>query len=143
MNVKCKYCGISRRTFFVLKHEESCALNPKHLKLCPVCENPIKNKGNATCSTSCANTLFRTGENNPNWKESNYITTCFLYHEKKCVVCEERKIVAVHHYDEDRTNNRPENLIPLCPTHHQYFHSRYRDEVEYIIEEYRKKFIGD
>lgn len=84
-----------------------------------------------TCSHACANTYFRTGESHPNWKQSSYRTTCFLNHEKRCVVCGEDKIVEVHHLDEDKLNNLPENLIPLCPTHHQYWHSRFR----YLIED--------
>jgi predicted HNH restriction endonuclease len=42
--------------------------------------------------------------------------------------------------DENRKNNNPSNLVPLCPTHHQYIHSRYRDEVLPIVEEYMKNF---
>lgn len=53
----------------------------------------------------------------------------------------ENKIVDLHHYDKDRENNSPENLIPLCPTHHQYVHSRYKDEVMGIIDDYRDNFI--
>ena len=95
-----------------------------------------------TCSKSCANTHFRKG-----WQPdfiSHYTTICWRYHEKRCVVCEEDKIVAVHHYDEDHENNDPANLIPLCPTHHQYMHSRFRVEIEqrvldYILE-FRERF---
>jgi hypothetical protein len=84
--------------------------------------------------------LFRSGEQNPNWKDTRYRTTCFAYHKKQCVVCGEDKIVSVHHMNEDRTDNSPENLIPLCPTHHQYFHSRYRNEVEHKIVKYLEKW---
>lgn len=97
------------------------------------------------CSRSCAN---HRGEG-LKWAEkrehdlTHYRSICFAHHEKKCVVCEERKIVTVHHLDEDHTNNNPENLIPMCPTHHQYWHSRYRSDVEDIvrlyIESWKKK----
>lgn len=100
-------------------------------KKCPVCikEFKIKWKNQMTCSYSCSNTYFRSGENHPKWKDSRYRTTCFLYHKKECIICGENKIVAVHHYDGNNKNNKPDNLIPLCPTHHQYWHSRYRPEL--------------
>ena len=113
------------------------------IKECPVCKNEFETlsghkREKTTCSHSCSNTFFRSGDNNPNWKEDSYRTTCFLYHKKECVVCGENNIVEVHHLDEDNKNNSPYNLIPLCPTHHQYWHSRYRGEVEPIIINYIK-----
>lgn len=68
-----------------------------------------------------------------------YVTICFLHHEKKCVICEESRIVTVHHLDENHENNNPANLISLCPTHHQYWHSRYR----YLIEEAVFRYIKE
>ena len=131
----CRYCSkeISRNN--MKRHESSCDKNPANLKQCPNCGKDFVGES-ATCSYSCSNSYFRSGKNNPNWKESNYRTTCFESHEKRCVVCGEDKIVAVHHFDHDHDNNDVENLIPLCPTHHQYCHSRYADEVTPIIEEY-------
>lgn len=116
------------------------------IKICPVCNSEFETlKGHSrektTCSHSCSNSHFRSGINNPNWKYTSYRSTCFHYHEKSCVVCGENKIVEVHHYDENHDNNEPTNLIPLCPTHHQYVHSRYKNDVIDVIEEYRKKFI--
>ena len=118
------------------KHEKACG-RPKILKSCPVCGTD-HSKGGITCSYSCSNSYFRSGENNPNWKEENYRTTCWEHHEKKCIICDEEKIVAVHHYDLNHDNNDPENLVPLCPTHHQYVHSKYKDCVQSIIDEYVK-----
>ena len=45
-------------------------------------------------------------------------------------------MVEVHHLDENHKNNSPSNLIPLCPTHHQYWHSRYKEEIEQIVIDY-------
>lgn len=121
-------------------------------KTCPVCENEFKTKKGSkeektTCSYACSNTYFRSGPNNPNWGEgidsnekNGYRRICFENHKKECLICGENKIVAVHHYDENRKNNSPENLIPLCPTHHSYVHSKFKDEVIPKIEEYRKSF---
>lgn len=128
-------------------------LNMKYKKIekeCPVCGNMFSvkeghKKEKTTCSHACANTYFRSGENNPNWKDdtslkskSTYVKICFRHHEKKCIVCGETKIVAVHHFDGNRKNNNPKNLIPLCPTHHCYWHSRYRKKIEKIVKEYHR-----
>lgn len=117
-------------------------------KECPVCNKTFKpgTKEQVTCSYSCSNTHFRSGSNNGSYKAAtkNYRTRCFEVHDKKCVVCGEDKIVAVHHYDENHDNNDIENLIPLCPTHHQYVHSRYREEVQPTIDAWREEFLrGD
>jgi hypothetical protein len=139
----CQFCceeiGISN----LKKHERTCYLNPSVLTECKVCSKPIKNykESKGTCSYSCANIYFRSGESNGNWQGNSYKSICFLHHDKKCVVCGENKIVAVHHYDYDHSNNDPANLIPMCPTHHQYVHSRYAKEVLPIIEEYIKEWI--
>ena len=68
--------------------------------------------------------------------ELNYQTICFKYHEKKCIICGETRIVAAHHYDHDHSNNDWKNLIPMCPTHHQYVHSKYCHLVEKEMRRY-------
>lgn len=120
-------------------------LYPQIEKICPICEKTFKTgkgspKEKSTCSYSCSNSYFRSGLNNPNWKEESYRSTCFLSHKKECVVCGENKIVEVHHLDEDKNNNRIENLIPLCPTHHKYWHSRFKSEIEKIVLNYIEDF---
>ena len=124
-------------------------------KVCPVCGNTFKaqeghKREKQTCSHSCSNTYFRSGENNPNWKdpeervskEARYRRICFSHHPTVCVYCGEDKTVAVHHYDEDHTNESPDNLIPLCPTHHMYIHSRYRDLVQPTVDLFRDNFLS-
>ncbi len=120
-------------------------------KECPVCSEIFETKENhrdekTTCSYSCSNTHFRSGENHPNWKEisdsktKKYRDICFKHHDKICIICEEDKIVEVHHYDEDHENNHPTNLIPICSTHHKYYHSRYKHLVKNTIDEYQHNF---
>ena len=120
-------------------------------RICPVCNKVFTilegaKKQRITCSHSCSNTHFRSGKDNGSWKDddkANYRTVCWRYHKKECIVCGEDKIVAVHHYDENRNNNNPENLIPMCPTHHSYYHSKYKDLVVDNIEEFRIKVVEE
>lgn len=121
-------------------------------KECPVCGNWFKTKlghykEKTVCSHSCANTFFRTGDDNPNYKNDNnlnglvsYRIICFRHHKKKCVCCDEKLIIEAHHYDGNKKNNKPENLVPLCPTHHKYWHSRFREKIRLIVDDYVKNF---
>lgn len=120
-------------------------LLPRYDKECPVCKKTFqvtKNDSKVTCGYSCSNTYFNGTSRNK--KITNYRTIAFKSHIKKCIVCGECRIVEVHHYDENHENNSPDNLIPMCPTHHQYFHSEYKYLVEDAIEEFRKsiQFVG-
>ncbi len=110
-----------------------------HDKTCPVCRVaftvPHRKRKQVTCSHACSNTFFRsTGKD----KTKQYRKACFTLNERKCIVCGEDRIVAVHHYDKDHNNMSPENLIPLCPTHHQYMHSRHIVHISDIVELFRK-----
>ena len=125
---------------------------PKITKSCPIRGHEFETKKGhkkekTVCSRSCSNTYFRTGKDNPNYKKdtdlngaASYRIICFRYHEKKCVCCDENLIVEVHHYDGNKNNNKPENLIPLCPTHHTYWHSKFRYKIRNNVDEYVKKF---
>ena len=118
-------------------------------KDCPVCGELFETKKGhprekTVCSHSCSNVYFRSGENNGMYKcgkATKYSTICFRHHKKECIICGEDKIVGVHHFDGNNKNHEPDNLIPLCPTHHTYYHSRYKDLVEQKIIDYRQKFI--
>ena len=140
--VNCHHCNKETTLGNIAKHEDSCYMNPKILKRCAVCDGVIKNykTSKGTCSRSCANTFFKSGENNGNFKGESYQFLCFSNHKKECIICKENKIVAVHHMNEDHNDNRIDNLVPLCPTHHQYMHSRYRSEILPKVEEYIEKF---
>ena len=137
--LNCQYCSRELKAPNLKRHKVACFENPANYRECPVCEKQIMNKDNLTCSTGCANTLLRTGTDNPNYNpdgRSAHRVICFEHHNHECIICEEKRIVAVHHYDEDNSNNDPKNLIPLCPTCHQVFHSRWRSDVEQRINDY-------
>ena len=138
----CKFCNEGKAVTSIKKHEKSCYLNPLNITPCKVCNNPIKDYKNSkgTCSHSCSNKFFSHLRNKPE-NYSRYTTICWKEHKKECIVCGENKIVAVHHYNENHEDNRIENLVPLCPTHHQYMHSRYAEEIKHIVDNYVNTFI--
>lgn len=109
-------------------------------KTCPVCNkvfvtrNHPKKEG-TTCSKSCAATWFKTGDTNPNWKGKSYRNAAFKKYGHKCFVCDETKVLDVHHLDGNHNNNSVENILPMCPTHHRYLHSKYKQEIETKINE--------
>ena len=119
----------------------------EHIKSCKCCRKEFVFKGRLNtkayeranfCSRSCAN-------NRKSWWKDNatgYRSIAFQHHEKECVVCGFNKIVAVHHIDENRSNNHPSNLIPLCPNHHEMVHSKWKEEIAPYIEEWQKQWAG-
>lgn len=136
---KCSHCSLKVGIPNIKKHEKNCYLNPENKKICPICKKPIKNfRHTTTCSHGCANSYFRSLKNNPNWKDEAYVSTCFYYHKKECIICKELNKVEVHHYDKNKKNNKPENLIPLCPTHHKYMHSKFKRLIIKKVIDFRK-----
>ena len=146
-NVNCQYCNEKVGISNIKRHEIGCYLNPVNIVACEVCEKPIKNfrTSKGTCSRSCANTYFKSGKNNGNWKNAinGYATLCYRHHEKKCIVCGEDGAVDVHHLDGNRENNAIDNLVPLCPTHHAYCHRglyhKIEDKIKKYLEDFKKK----
>ena len=138
----CEYCDKEYSLNNLNRHKNSCYLNPfirlEKLKICPVCAKEFFTNG-TTCSYSCSNTYFAKLRNKPE-TYSKYRTICFSEHKKECVICGETNIVEVHHYNEIHTDNTIDNLIPLCPTHHQYMHSKYKYLILNKIDLYKKQF---
>lgn len=113
-------------------------------KICPSCGQKFLAKSGhpkekKVCSVSCSNSFFIRKKSEDELK--SYRVVCFRYHKKECVVCGEKNIVTVHHFDECKENNSPENLIPMCPTHHQYWHSKYKMLVYDKVLKYRIEFM--
>jgi hypothetical protein len=107
---------------------------------CPVCGTRFQTQlgirdEKTTCSCKCANTYFRTKSNGP-----HYTKICWAYHKRECIVCGEQLIVVAHHHNSNHDDNCPENFIPLCPTHHQYWHSRHRHLIEEVVNDYVRNF---
>lgn len=145
----CKFCNKMLAINVIIRHQNRCVKNPnvaeEFKKICPICDKTFYHKEDrTTCSYACSNKFFRHGkEGGAQYKTDNYLINkskyrdiCFRYHEPKCVVCGEDKIVEVHHLDEIKSNNNPRNLIPLCPTHHQYWHSKFKHLIDNIVDKY-------
>lgn len=96
------------------------------------------------CSRTCANSVGGKAKSKKyHYDEvASYTTIAWRYHERKCLVCEEVNVVAVHHLNEIHSDNRPENLVPLCPTHHQYMHSKHKYLIEDKVSTYVKNKWG-
>ncbi len=116
----------------------------EHIKTCVCCGKDFIFKGrlktktyeNAKfCNISCANNRQSWWNNNA----KNYRTIAFNKHPRQCSICGFNKIVVVHHIDENKDNNHYSNLIPLCPNHHEMFHSKWKNEVAPLIDEWQKK----
>lgn len=146
--IKCIHCSEKVCIRNIKQHQDSCRLNPemiaKHTKGCPVCKKPFYGKDKSsgkekiTCSYACANKHF----NGRRRKLKRYRSICFRWHQKKCIICGEDKIVDVHHLDENNSNNDPGNLVPLCPTHHAYLHSRHRHLIIAKVYRYVAEFLS-
>ena len=78
-----------------------------------------------------------------NGTNPTYRRICFDYHIKECVICGEKNIISVHHFDGNHYNNDPINLIPMCPTHHSYMHSGFKYLIEEEVWIYYLTFISD
>jgi len=126
---KVKYdvtCSACQKTFQVEEREKLFPLKEKYF-----------------CTRKCANSVGGKAKAIKYYKSDNivkYTTLAWRYHKKECVVCGENKIVAVHHYNEFHKDNRPENLVPLCPTHHQYMHSKHKSIIKDIVDTYVNNF---
>lgn len=137
--VCCVFCKKEIKKPFIKKHVEACPKNPSFGTPCPNC-NCLKHPNKKTCSTSCYNSLYRKGRLNPNYQGNNYRTVCFSYHKKECCICGFNLIVDVHHLNGNNQDNRPSNLIPLCPNHHRVWHSRHCHLIKQKVLDYASCF---
>lgn len=84
-----------------------------------------------SCQTKWRNSMF-IGEKHANWKHGKTTYRLILQKSdrlKKCVLCgiTDTRILAVHHIDKDRYNNKVQNLAWLCHNCHYLVH---HDNVE-------------
>lgn len=120
---QCKYCRKEIAVCGIKAHENFCYNKPENRKYCVVCGKQLTQKQlkykTVTCSFSCSNKHFAYLRNKPE-KYKNYRTIGFYHNGNKCENCgyNEYNILQIHHIDENRKNNKKENLIVLCPNCH-------------------------
>lgn len=81
------------------------------------------------------------GERNPCWKGGDHPATYnkiafrdFNF-EKSCILCGSTEGVSVHHIDFDRKNNKRENMMILCKSHHHKLHGAlYREFIRFMFD---------
>lgn len=116
---------------------KTCSYSAKKKQIpdCVVCGKPTRGYRHITCSRRCANTHFRSGSNNGNWVGDTYRKICFEHYECRCIICGYDKVIDVHHYDGDKKNNDPKNLIPLCKNHHAEIHTKkWQEETKRLLD---------
>lgn len=116
----CPNCGFHKKT----KIEKKCAYCGKIIYRYP--SDIEKNiSGYFYCSRECGNKhKNKIREENGEWDNSisSYRSRALKVYEHKCLCCgwnEDPRILEVHHIDENRNNNRLDNLCILCPTCHR------------------------
>lgn len=101
------------------KHNVMCAQCGKEMYLRP---SRLKNKDAIFCSEKCMHEFRRTHSARGLWAARedslNKFTRC-----QRCGL-QEPEILHIHHIDGNRKNNRPENLLVLCPNCHMKAHKK-------------------
>lgn len=89
-----------------------------------------------SCQTKWRNRVY-VREDHPNWKGGRHSYRELMLKqggEPKCVLCKtiDERILAVHHIDEDRSNNVIENLAWLCHNCHHLVHHHPNERSKFM-----------
>lgn len=137
---KCLQCGTALRFAGRCRNATFCssvcrkAANAKPQIPCPHCGalfTPLSAR-TRYCSRNCANlahSIRMIGQGNSHYTDGLSYAKWFdemrpliLQRDKCCVVCGKTNFLHMHHVDHNPANNRRENLIMLCSTHHIVHH---------------------
>jgi ribosomal protein L37E len=109
--------------------------------VCKNCGKERYHKAFGLCA-GCHIKLYHYDKTKEHNYRKNHNITVELYRSltEKCTLCGFDKVVELHHFDRNHSNNSADNLIGLCPNHHRMIHDgRYREEVLKEIEGKRCK----
>ena len=106
--------------------------------LCPRCQRTKLHGAKGFCMP-CYQTTFHLDRTKQYriFKEYNLKEDIYKKITNKCLLCNFKHIVDIHHLDKNHKNNDLKNLIGLCPNHHKLIHTlKHRERIERRI---RKK----
>lgn len=98
---------------------------------CPRCRRMLPHHSKGLCKP-CYNYVFfiETTRDHNYRKYHNISPELYRKLTQKCLICGFDKYVVLHHRDENHKNNSEDNLIGLCPNHHQMIHTlKWKQEV--------------
>jgi len=77
------------------------------------------------------------GKKNSNWKGGyslKYAKNVAIrtFKKNECVICGYKIATDVHHWNRNKKNNKPDNLVLLCPNHHREVHLGLIDKEKII-----------
>lgn len=73
------------------------------------------------CTRSCANSKGGKAKVQK-YGITSYYAIAKKFYKEECAICGITDVLDVHHIDENRSNNKKENLIFLCPNDHARVH---------------------
>lgn len=90
-----------------------------------------------SCQTKWRNSIF-IGPKHANWKHGMSTYRAVLMRNKiskSCKLCSSKdgRVLAVHHIDKDRTNNKLENLAWLCHNCHFLVHHYSEEKEKFMV----------
>ena len=90
-----------------------------------------------SCQTKWRNEEFR-GSKHANWKGGRYSYQSVLLRNnipKICKLCgtKDKRVMATHHIDRDKYNNKVENLVWLCHNCHHLVHHYGEGKDEFMV----------
>jgi hypothetical protein len=135
-----------------------CSLNCKYLGSrkgsyvkCSICQKEVYRKQNKyehsksgkffcgkSCQTKWRNQEF-IGPKHANWKNGRYSYRSVLGRNKivqMCILCKatDKRILSIHHIDQNRLNNKVSNLAWLCYNCHFLVHHDSLERTKFLLE---------
>ncbi len=115
IHLTCQNCGkaYTRKPKLAAKSKACC-------RRCQADLQKIERKGMVL--TPHSPILWKDGAENPNWKGGVSEVIWRKQLGNACERCKSKRHLVVHHKDEDKRHNDPENLETLCKACHQAHH---------------------